>query len=114
MTTLCWIKNERTWKQYVQHSVEEIRNLTSKDDWRHYPGKQNPADLSLRGVSAKELSINTNWWDGPEFFYKPKSHWPTGELTHSEDEVALQEAVKDPVGITRSLVNSSANDPMEL
>ena len=25
MTALCWIKNERMWKQYVQHRVEEIR-----------------------------------------------------------------------------------------
>lgn len=31
MTALCWIKNERIWKQYVQHRVEEIRSLTSKD-----------------------------------------------------------------------------------
>ena len=27
-TTLCWIKNHRPWKQYVQHRVDEIRKLT--------------------------------------------------------------------------------------
>lgn len=32
MTTLCWIKNERVWKQYVRHRVDQIRNLSSKDD----------------------------------------------------------------------------------
>ena len=59
MTTLCWIRNERPWKQYVQHRVDEIRKLTSKNDWRHCPGKQNPADLPSRGVNAKELSTDS-------------------------------------------------------
>ena len=27
-TTLCWIKNRRPWKQYVQHRVDVIRKLT--------------------------------------------------------------------------------------
>ena len=32
MTTLCWVKNEKFWKQYVQHRVDEIiRKLTTKD-----------------------------------------------------------------------------------
>ena len=30
-TTLCWVKNGRAWKQYVQHRVDEIRELTTKD-----------------------------------------------------------------------------------
>lgn len=29
-TTLCWIKNNKPWKQYVQHRVSEIRKSTSK------------------------------------------------------------------------------------
>ena len=35
MTTLCWIKNERVWKQYVGQRVNEIRRLTHKDSWKH-------------------------------------------------------------------------------
>ena len=56
MTALCWIKNERMWKQYVQHRVEEIWNLTSKDSWRHCPGELNPGDIPSCGLPAKELS----------------------------------------------------------
>ena len=41
MTTLCWITNQRVWKQYVEHRVEEIHSLTSKDSWRHCPGHLN-------------------------------------------------------------------------
>ena len=44
-TTLCWIKNNHHWKQYVQHRVSEIHNLTDKEQWRFCPGPQNPADL---------------------------------------------------------------------
>lgn len=47
MTTLCWIKKQRVWKSYVQHWVDEICNLTTKDSWRHCPGHLNPVDPAL-------------------------------------------------------------------
>ena len=31
MTALCWIKNQKVWKQNVQHRVEEIWELTTRD-----------------------------------------------------------------------------------
>ena len=111
LTALCWIKNARTWKQYVQHRVDEIRKLTSKSDWRHCPGKQNPADLPSRGTSVKELTNNAIWWNGPEFLYQPETEWPANESTHFGDEEALKEAARNDVNITHSLVNSTANEP---
>ena len=54
MTTLCWSKNQRIWKQYVQHQVDEIHSLTPKEAWRHCPSHLNPADLPLRGLNAVE------------------------------------------------------------
>ena len=110
-TTLCWIKNEKPWKQYVQHRVDEIRKLTSKSDWRHCPGKQNPADLPSRGTNAKDLTNNAIWWNGPEFLYQPETEWPANESTHFGDEEALKEAARNAVNITHSLVNSTANEP---
>ena len=32
-TTLCWIKNNKSWKQYVQNRVQEIRELTDTESW---------------------------------------------------------------------------------
>ena len=110
-TALCWIRNEKPWKQYVQHRVDEIRRLTSKNDLRHCPGKQNPADLPSRGTSAKDLTNNAIWWNGPEFLYQPETEWPTNESTHFGEEEALKEAAKNAVNITHSLVNSTANEP---
>ena len=110
-TALCWIKNEKPWKPYVQHRVEEIRRLTSKNNWRHCLGKQNPADLPSRGTSAKDLMNNAIWWNGPEFLCLPETEWPANEPTHFGDEEALKEAAKSAVNITHSLVNSTANEP---
>ena len=87
--------------------MEEIRQLTSKEEWRDCPGELNPADIPSRGLSAKELSTNTTWWNGAAFLYQPKSEWPVNRSTQSEDQVALEEAVKNPPAITHSLVNNS-------
>ena len=46
-TTLCWIKNNKAWKQYVQHRVNEIRELANKHQWRHCPGELEPCRLAL-------------------------------------------------------------------
>ena len=109
MTTLCWIKNQRVWKQNVQHRVEEIRSLTSKDSWRHCPGHLNPADLPSRALTAKALVACETWWKGPKFLYLPESEWPENRTTQSEDEVVLKEVVKNPLAIVHSQVNSSAS-----
>ena len=109
LTALCWIKNARMWKQFVQHRVDEIRSLTSPDTWRHCPGDLNPADIPSRGLSAKELSTNTTWWNGASFLYLPESAWPEMRPTQHESDVVLQEAVKNPpsVHVTHSLINTS-------
>ena len=73
MTALCWIKNQRIWKQYVQHQVDEIRSLTPKETWRHCPSHLNPADLPLCGLTAKVLVTCKTWWKGPQFLYLPET-----------------------------------------
>ena len=110
-TALCWIRNEKPWKQYVQHRVDQIRSLTSKTDWRHGPGKQNPADLLSKGASAKDLTNTAIWWNRPEFLYQLGKEWPANKPTHIGDEEALKEAAKNAVNVTHSLVKSAANEP---
>jgi hypothetical protein len=48
-TVLCWISNTGSWKQFVQHRVDEILRISSKSDWGHCPGIENPADLGREG-----------------------------------------------------------------
>jgi hypothetical protein len=96
-TVLCWIKNDKGWKQYVSHRVEEIRRLTNRDDWRHCPGTTNPADLPSRGMSGPDLSTAQTWWNGPQFLLLPESEWPVCPTTSTIDAAATVELVKDQV-----------------
>lgn len=109
-TTLCWIKNNKAWKQYVQHRVNEIRELTSKHQWRHCPGEVNPADLPSRGCSVQELKGNQTWWTGPCFLKLPVEQWPKDPQPTSKDsEQAFVELIKHPPTITHSLAGLSSS-----
>ena len=69
-TVLCWVKNEKQWKQYVQHQVDEIHKLSSRDSWRFCPDQCNPTDIPSLSCSAKELSTQELWWNGPKLLEK--------------------------------------------
>ena len=50
---LAWIRGDASrWKQFVANRVREIQDLTDPSHWRHCPGKDNPADLTTRGILA--------------------------------------------------------------
>ncbi|XP_035206868.1 uncharacterized protein LOC118181786 [Stegodyphus dumicola] len=66
--TLYWIKGStKRWKSFVANRVNEIQSLSDTSAWAHCPGKQNPADLLSRGVSADILLNSDIWWHGPNF-----------------------------------------------
>ena len=69
MTALYWIRNNKVWKQYVNHQVEEIRRLTIRSDWRYCPGISNPADLPSCDITASELVSSELWWKGFQFLH---------------------------------------------
>ena len=69
-TTLQYIKHEfKRFQTYVANRVAEIREVTSPDQWRHCPGKVNPADDASRGLKPSKLSCQHRWWRGPEFLW---------------------------------------------
>ena len=76
MTALYWIENRKKWKQVVQHRVNEILMRTSKDQWRHVPGKEDPADLGTRGVDPSQLKNSKLWWFGPAWLTKDEKERP--------------------------------------
>jgi hypothetical protein len=98
---LCWIKNDRVWKQYIRNRVAEIRSLTSVDSWRFCPGTQNPADLPSHGLEAKEFSCNEMWWKGPDFLYHSPATWPNDVTAQGStiNEDAAVEMVKRPLEV---------------
>ena len=107
-TTLCWIRNNHQWKQYVQHRVSEIHKLTDREQWRFCPGPVNLADLPSRGCSGEELVSNNNWWRGPEFLCQPQSSWPILPTSLSTNE-AEKELIKHPPALIHALTTNEAN-----
>ena len=111
--TLCWIRNERLWKQYIQNRVTEIRKLSSPEMWHFCPGILNPADLPSRGISAKALCQERLWLKGPDFLFQSEDQWPTNpeKGTIDNDDDVLCEAVKGPTDVVRSLPANTSEEP---
>ena len=90
-TTLQYIKNEtKRFQTYVANRVTEIREFTSPDQWRHCPGKSNPADDASRGLNPQKLSSQQRWWRGPNFLWEAEERWPSAryeEVPDSDPEV---------------------------
>ena len=88
-TALYWINNAGLWRQFVQHRVNEILGLSSKEDWGHCAGVCNPADLGSRGVSASTLKNSRLWWEGPFWLFLGREQWPdnSNELIEQSEEV---------------------------
>ena len=76
-TALCWIRNQGEWKQFVKHRVNEILQLTNKDEWSYVSTHENPADIGSRGVLASQLKVNQLWWNGPTWLSEQPSNWPS-------------------------------------
>ena len=70
--SLYWIKGcGKEWKPFVQNRVNKIRRLVPAQYWRHFPGRDNPADLPSRGVAPTELVRNSLWQHGLHWLVDP-------------------------------------------
>ena len=95
--TLQYIKNEsRRFRTYVANRIAEIREITSPDQWRHCPGKLNPADDASHGLKPKKLINQYRWWKGTEYLWESEENWPEAEI----DEVSQNNPeVRDEVQV---------------
>ncbi|UYV73013.1 hypothetical protein LAZ67_10001523 [Cordylochernes scorpioides] len=53
-TALAWIKRDMNWSVFVAGRVKKIRQNSSITDWRHVPGKENPADIPSLWLKKEE------------------------------------------------------------
>lgn len=74
--------------------------MPAKDEWKYCPGKLNPADLPLHGLTGNELLKASTWWKGPQFLELPESEWPSDQTVTETKEIALTELVKIPLDVT--------------
>ena len=89
---LAWIRGDASrWKQFVANRVREIQDLTDPSHWRHCPGKDNPADLTTRGILAENLIESDLWLKGPDWLDSLPS--VPCENLDDLDEVRVEEQV---------------------
>lgn len=70
MVALFWIRGtNHEWKQFVENRVNTIRSLVAPRHWKHCPGKENPADIPSRGMSASELADTPLWLSGQKWLH---------------------------------------------
>ena len=60
--TLSWIVNPpQKRNQFVLHTVNKVRCLTSFSDWHDIAGKHNCTDIATRGVYPEQLVCWESW-----------------------------------------------------
>ena len=78
---LYWVRSHsRDFKIDVANKISEIQAATDGGQWRHVPGKINPADKGTRGMKALVLAEDQSWWGGPAFLQQTSTHWPATDL----------------------------------
>ena len=85
-TTLQSVKNDsKRFQTYVANRVIEIREVTTPDQWRHCPGRMNPADEASRDLKPQRLFSQHRWWRGPEFLWEPEDRCPNAAVEDVSD-----------------------------
>lgn len=87
-----WIRKvPREMKTFVANRVSSIQSNTDINCWRHINGKENPADLLTRGISAQELVDNKLWLHGPEWLLLSEEQWPKSKVMKEISEQITNE-----------------------
>ena len=130
-TALQWLYSKKyRFQTFVANRVSEILENSSWRQWRHVPGRLNPADECSRGMSATSLSSQHRWFTGPPFLREPENQWPKnititevdkegGEIAHnfvgsnqvlSEDQLFLSEFLQKYSSLNRAVIPSVCTD----
>ena len=105
-----YISNDtRRFHVFVANRVEQIRSLTSPQQWRYVKTDLNPADDASRGLYAQDLVDNSQWWNGPDFLWKSLDDQSS---PHSAESISL--SPDDPEVKKVSTMASQAQEPFSL
>ena len=67
--------NSRAFKTFVANRVQAIQEYSSANQWNYIPSEDNPADDTSRGMTFKNFSNITKWFQGPARLCEPQSSW---------------------------------------
>ncbi|XP_058828346.1 uncharacterized protein LOC131688193 [Topomyia yanbarensis] len=90
-TVLSWTRSDsRRYHQYVGFRVGEILNVSTVDEWRYVPSKQNVADDATKWGFGPSFSFSSRWYIGENFLYCPENEWPTQPVKQWTTEEELR------------------------
>ena len=91
---------------FVANRVSQIQETIPRENWKHVPTKENPADVASRGTSVQELINNSLWWKGPDFLHRETIICPQQpEYTNNAPEQRTSAKVHKEMNNTKSLFN---------
>ena len=86
-TTLRWIHSKKCkFEVFVANRIGKILRNTDRRQWRHVPGKCNPADFCSRGIEPKNVQELEEFHLGPAFLRQDPSCWPSWEAIDEPGE----------------------------
>ena len=98
---LLWIQRmPQTLQVFEGNRVAEIQRASEDIEWRHVPGKLNPADALSRGQTPVEFLRNDTWFNGFSWLRQPEAAWPETRITPLKEVPGLKK--------TACLLNSSS------
>ncbi|XP_048481684.1 uncharacterized protein LOC119693389 [Plutella xylostella] len=84
---IAWLSGEpNRWKPFVANRVVEIVENLNNNQWYHVQSKENPADLTSRGMLLSELKQCDLWWKGPKWLTETEIEMSKPEITKTELE----------------------------
>ena len=110
ITLFCIYNQVKRFQTYVANRLNEIREATEREQWRHCPGKLNPADDCSRGLEPNKFVEYERWLRGPEFLSKPEENWPPRQIARVPDE---ELEIKKDKPILTTDVKVTPPQPME-
>ena len=102
MTVFQWIRSKDCrFHTFVANRIGEILEDTRSSQWRHIPGRLNPADVCSRGIAPEKLSADHLWFTGPPLLKDPEALWPDTPVLKKPD-AEIMKAATPYVGATQS------------
>ena len=90
---LLWLKKApQALKVFEGNRVAEIQRASEAIEWRHVPGRVNPADALSRGQTPAEFLRNGSWFNGFDWLTRPEATWPEATTVHVSELPGLKKA----------------------
>ncbi len=83
----------------------EILDLSTIDQWNHFPGVNNPADIVTRGLNASEL-CQSDCLGGPKFLKDPISFPLKPRREDDRFDHVVDQVKSDEVTVNSNVVES--------